>query len=456
MKSFRLKNIKGFIDTGDIQIKPITVFVGENGSGKSSVSRFPLVLKQTFLDATSVPVLFYGSSIDYGNYEDVVFNHRKGEAIEFEVVFSYNEFRRSSLRPLIVQDQFDKFIDSDMLLKASIAHKDGKLVVNEFVLSLTSREEPIVEFTSNDYTSSLIFNINGYEEHLIDPNEYFFDKFIPDIRCMLDTSNTEKVNNPKYNSNLELASQICNTLQNYFSMLSNKIFYIDSLRKTTERYFRYTDSIVDSVGKCGEYTSVILGQDFRHGKSIINKVSDWLSTYMNFSLDIEDLEGQLFKIMIRDLKTNARNNIVDMGQGLSQLIPILVQTFIIKNNKECSRISRTPNYTVVEQPELYLHPSAQDCLADLFVETIKNNNESFLIETHSEHMIRRLIKLIDAGTLSNDDIAIYLTEKDYNGNNKIRKLNMNEFEKVASWTKDSFLQGSLETDEQKVISIKRK
>lgn len=455
MKSFRLKNIKGFIDTDEIEIKPITVFVGENGSGKSSISRFPLVLKQTFLDATSVPILFYGSSIDYGNYEDVVFNHRKGEAIEFEIRFSYNEYRRSSLRPLIIHDQFDKFVDSDMILKASIAYRDGKLVVNEFVLGLTSREEPIVEFTSNDYTNSLIFNINGYEEHLIDPNEYFFDKFIPDIRCMLDTSNTDKINNPKYNSNLELASQICNTLQNYFNMLANKIYYIDSLKKIPERYFRYTDSVVDSAGKCGELTPVILGQDFRNGKSIINKVSDWLSTYMNFSLDVEEIDGQLFKIMIRDLKTNARNNIVDMGQGISQLIPILVQTFITKNNKECSRLSRTPNFTVIEQPELFLHPSAQDCLADLFVNTTKNNNESFLIETHSEHLIRRMMKLMDNGTLSNDDIAIYLTGKDYDGTSKVRKLNMNEYEKVAAWTKDSFKQVSPDSDGQKVISLKR-
>lgn len=456
MKSFRLKNIKGFLDTGEIEIKPITVFVGENSSGKSSVSRFPLLLRQTFLDSSSVPILFYGSMTDYGNYEDVVFNHRKGESIGFEITFRYSEFRRSSLRPLIVEDQFDKFLDSDMVLKVNIAQKDGRLIVNEFVLSLTSREEPIIEYTSNDYTSNLIFNVNGYEEHIIDPDEYFFDKFIPDIRCMVDTSNTEKINNPKYNSNLELASQICNTLQNYFNMLSNKIYYIDSLRKTPERYFRYTDNVVDSVGKCGENTSVILGQDYRNGKGIINKVSDWLSTHMNFALDIEDVEDQMFKIMIRDLKTNARNNIVDMGQGLSQLIPILVQSFITKNNKECSRISRTPNFTVIEQPELYLHPSAQDCLADLFVEIINKENESFLIETHSEHMIRRLIKLIDAGNLSSDKIAIYLTQKDYDGNSNVRKLNMNEFEKVASWTKDSFSQVSQETDEQKVINLKRK
>lgn len=71
-------------------------------------------------------------------------------------------------------------------------------------------------------------------------------------------------------------------------------------------------------------------------------------------------------------------------------------------------------------------------------------------------MIRRLMKLVNDGNLSSDEIAIYLTQKDYDGNSKVRKLNLSEYEKVANWEKDSFKQGITETDEQKVINLKRK
>ena len=84
MFSFRLRGIKGFLDTGNIVLRPITVVIGQNSSGKSSILRFPLVLRQTFLDNSLAPLLFYGKSIDYGNYEDVVFGHNTKNPVEFE------------------------------------------------------------------------------------------------------------------------------------------------------------------------------------------------------------------------------------------------------------------------------------------------------------------------------------------------------------------------------------
>ncbi len=95
MKSFQLKNIKSFKDTGEIELKPITVFVGKNSSGKSSLVRFPVVLAQTFLEDTISPIVFNGISgkyLDYGNFEDVVFGH-EGDEVEFKLKYYYNDIR---------------------------------------------------------------------------------------------------------------------------------------------------------------------------------------------------------------------------------------------------------------------------------------------------------------------------------------------------------------------------
>ena len=72
MNSLRLKNIKSFSDSGEIEIKPITVFVGKNSSGKSSLIRFPAVLAQTSLADSDSPIKFYGKMVDYGNFDDVL------------------------------------------------------------------------------------------------------------------------------------------------------------------------------------------------------------------------------------------------------------------------------------------------------------------------------------------------------------------------------------------------
>ena len=60
MKSFRVKNVKSFKDSGAIEFKPITIFVGKNSCGKSSLLRFPVVLAQTAISNTDSPLMLYG------------------------------------------------------------------------------------------------------------------------------------------------------------------------------------------------------------------------------------------------------------------------------------------------------------------------------------------------------------------------------------------------------------
>lgn len=55
------KNIKSFVDSKEIEIIPITVFVGRNSSGKSSLIRFPVVLSQTATADNDSPIKFYGT-----------------------------------------------------------------------------------------------------------------------------------------------------------------------------------------------------------------------------------------------------------------------------------------------------------------------------------------------------------------------------------------------------------
>ena len=72
MQKFALDHIKSFTHSNEIEIKPITVFVGKNSCGKSSLLRFPIVLAQTFKEDALTPLLLFGKFIDYGNYDVVV------------------------------------------------------------------------------------------------------------------------------------------------------------------------------------------------------------------------------------------------------------------------------------------------------------------------------------------------------------------------------------------------
>lgn len=70
---------------------------------------------------------------------------------------------------------------------------------------------------------------------------------------------------------------------------------------------------------------------------------------------------------------------------MNQALPLVVRA----NIKD-----RPGSMVVSEQPELHLHPAAYGDPAELFAKSAKENNQTFIIETHSENMLLRLRKLI--------------------------------------------------------------
>ena len=88
-------------------------------------------------------------------------------------------------------------------------------------------------------------------------------------------------------------------------------------------------------------------------------------------------------------------------------------------------VAAQKNLIAIEQPELHLHPALQAELADVFIESaLGENKNTFLIETHSEHLILRLLKRIRQTTgglntklppVRPEDVAILFVQPTENG-----------------------------------------
>lgn len=122
-------------------------------------------------------------------------------------------------------------------------------------------------------------------------------------------------------------------------------------------------------------------------------------------------------------------NLADMGDGVSQLVPVIVQTLLLPDH----------GCLLVAQPEIHLHPGAQADLADLFVDALARRRQ-FIIETHSEHLILRLRRRIAEGKLDASRVRIFFVQLRA-GKTHVRQLELDEHGHFPKWPKNFFEEG---------------
>ena len=96
MKAIRLKNFRGFVDTDFVPLKPLTLLVGRNNSGKSSFLRALPLLRQSVERPTKGPILWFGQYVDFGSFKDTVCADADTPEISISFNFEPNIFPKSS------------------------------------------------------------------------------------------------------------------------------------------------------------------------------------------------------------------------------------------------------------------------------------------------------------------------------------------------------------------------
>lgn len=190
-------------------------------------------------------------------------------------------------------------------------------------------------------------------------------------------------------------------------------------------------------------------------KKLIRDTSDWFASsnkldagyeIVNRSIaesinvaDADEHMGLLSKrhVFFKELRSNILLSANQLGTGISQVLPIVVAA----NHDGIALVS-------VEQPELHVHPRFQVEIADVFLQA--KDKHSFLIETHSEHLILRLLKRIRQTTdnelpdgskpVMGEDVSIIYLEPTENGvvTKRIRVDEDGEF--VERWPQGFFVE----------------
>jgi len=120
-------------------------------------------------------------------------------------------------------------------------------------------------------------------------------------------------------------------------------------------------------------------------------VAIWLKKLgLIHSFDVKPItEGSnIYQVLVKRTQYSPEVLITDVGFGVSQVLPVITLCYYAPRG----------SVVVLEQPEIHLHPSVQAGLADVFLHAAKTQGIQILVESHSEHLLRRLQRRVAEGT----------------------------------------------------------
>ena len=487
LKSISLENYKCFKDETTINIAPLTVLCGVNSSGKSSILKSLLMLKQSYENESPYnEMLFNGEYVDNGFFDDIIF-HEKIEDIKDSDTFKISN-------TFILRDNSDqngysirKRQDSSSFreLKRIYYRKGGAVDCFELNVSLEVTkhihdEETILSYIENNYIKSFSVEIElkskntyisskkselsiiktnssdtrNYKISYINlPNNYGeqkTDNFT--CTCYFSKMHLSNIYQKDMNDDVKAIRPVLLSICNIVALQYNGIDFIAPLRHNPERNYLIKGN-VDSVGITGENAPMLLAKIQKdeiwtdifcpYNKNNIpneieqcflsyhNILQQWM-TYLNLgNIELKNNDG-FVKLNI------SGHSIVDVGFGVSQTLPILLQG-----------IYMYPDQTLLlEQPEIHLHPQMQLGMADFLI-TLAKHERNIILETHSDHIVHRVIKRIMEDPMLVDEdkpiIRIIFLDKDDSLSPKKIDIHFDKYKGVTNGSKNFFTQFGFET-----------
>lgn len=545
LTEINLKNYKGFKE-GKLEIKPITILLGANSVGKSSLIQLFLLLQETALSENYNSALkLHGGLFSLGEGINLFRNKDKSNSLEFDI-----RFKESSLNEIIKRDYYLRYVEelinccllvlrsmedlnstnlfkniiknstkknnfnyntnffknknfdrqniidlinstaelistnknkeslknlthsrlliySNNIIRSLINDKDELVHIYDFLKTLTeiqNIENVRLTYTFNYEDENLrikTFNLFIGEEliskiNFKDKNTNFSlesdifnfnllkNKSNNNLKKYFSTSKTvfsfvENIDRVDYNGNpfylyyINLISDVINQVENSFT--TQKINYVSPLRAHPKRYYfldkANANAFLDTLD--GEAIAEIL----KRNSDLRNNVNSWFKKF-NLHIDIGQIRDVIHQIVVKQNSLDL--DITDVGFGVSQVLPVIIQGFLSKDK----------SITLIEQPEIHLHPTMQADLADLFIDIVSRKNKNadnkyLLIETHSEYLLKRLRRRISEGRIKNEHVAIYCIEHSTNDNCAIIRKLLIADKGGFDWPKD-FYTGDLADD----------
>jgi hypothetical protein len=391
------------VDTGWVEVKPITLVFGHNSSGKSALLSVLPMLQQTMADPNmETPFVFASETgVDLGAYDEVAYRHQVSLQnpiwlnlelpLSAELPTDHRSLHgRGFAQILKVLGTETKSIQVETAV--SYNKKQRQLAVTDFVVK--AHGMTVLRVFRRTTAANQPWH---YEPESLEQLEVrvFWQHFLPRVAWTSRVRDREKDIQFFYELTMSITQATVETLRH--------LVHIGPLRDFPRRAYRLTGESPKDVGQRGENWLNILMRA-RSREQLTEKVNEWLER-LGYTLRIDWGKQGYVHPMLKD-RRGLEISLKDTGFGISQILPVLIQGFS----------SDPGTILILEQPEIHLHPRAQAELGDMLV-AIARRGVRMLVETHSEHLLLRLQRRIAESNFSDspnclkpNEIAVYFIE----------------------------------------------
>ena len=407
--SIALSNYRSFggPDLTTLELRPITLLFGRNGAGKSSLIRsLPLIADSLMPDRNELDVLNFNRRLEPFDlsFENLRWKGRK-ETDEPGISLGLRWSGDAILQDVewIVRDADDW---TRIVVDSMNVHGQEGLSMQWRIKRGEQAERALTYEVTRQNAHSSEGSTESVEFHGLLPR-------LPDD------------------------SLTVRELQTRLQAFASSVIWLRSLRPAPKRYTPWKGAVRWSLRSDGSDAPIVL---WGERTDILPEVSKFYED--NFGLELR-VEKELRK---REVRTFVRNrsrtgldvDLVDTGEGLSEVLPVVTALAMVRRHKERGG----PSILAIEEPGSHLHPDLQRALMERVCEVVHEARPRIVLETHSEIALLAIQRAVVEETLAPEDVVFYWVDQNSaTGCSTIQKIELNRAGRLqGNWPPDAFQQ----------------
>jgi len=409
-----------------IEIRPLTILAGANGSGKSSIMQPLLLLKQT-LEAQYNPgaLLLDGPNIKFSSADQLFSRSVKGKR----------------------KHDFSVGLEDDISRSITIYFgkpTKGSLGVTRMDYSGEGYEGSLRADMETDQIHKVIAGCFSADDELLQEIKSSF--VIQPNRCFLEVAPLANFSESRDEIFTSVAQAIWDSISThwevrlsplfpgrYFAPYITKLIHLPGLRGNPERNYPVTGIDLSFPGTFENYTASVIShwQAQSETEKLKRLGSDLENLGLTWKVVANPVSDTRVELQVGRLPKESADeaddlvNIADVGFGVSQTLPVLVALHTAKPGQ----------LVYLEQPETHLHPRAQSAMARVLANAAKRGVR-VVAETHSSLLLLSIQTLVAEGELAPELVKLHWFSRDAAGATVVRSADLDEAGAYGDWPED--------------------